>query len=54
MWCLLAIDVTQLSQCHKIEEIWDLGNAILADVVDFGYQKNAVQTMYAGELCIQI
>ena len=35
----LTVDVTKLPQFHKIKEISDLANAILADGVDFGYKK---------------
>ena len=35
----LIVDVTKLPQFDKIKEISDLGNAILADCVDFGYKK---------------
>ena len=42
----LTVDVTKLSQFDKIKEISDLANAILADGVDFGYKKNAVQLTF--------
>ena len=45
----LAVDVAKLSQFDKIKKISDLANAILADGVDFGYKKNAIQTTYEGE-----
>ena len=35
----LTVDVTKLPQFDKIMEILDLANAILANVVDFGYKK---------------
>ena len=38
----LTTDVTKLPQFHKIKEISDLANAILADGVDFDYKKNVV------------
>ena len=42
----LIVDVTKLPQFDKIKEISDLGNAILADCVDFGYKKNVVQLTF--------
>ena len=44
----LTADVTKLPQFDKIKEISDLANAILADGVDFGYKKNAIQTRHDG------
>ena len=44
----LVVEVTKLSQFNKIKEISDLANAILADGVDFGYKKNAVQLTFDG------
>ena len=35
----LTVDVKKLPQFDKIKEISDLSNAILADGVDFGYEK---------------
>ena len=40
----LTADVTKLPQLDKIKEVSDLANAILADGVDFGYKKNAIET----------
>ena len=45
----LTVDVTKLSQFEKIKEISDLANAILANGVDFGYKKYAMQATYEGE-----
>ena len=45
----LAVDVAKLSQFDKIKKVSDLANVILADGVDFGYKKNAIQTTYEGE-----
>ena len=42
----LTVDVTKLPQFDKIKEISDLANAILADGVDFGFKKNAVQLTF--------
>ena len=45
----LTVDVSKLHQSDKIKELSDLANAILADGVDSGYEKNAIQTTYEGE-----
>ena len=45
----LTADVTELPQFYKIKEVLDLSNVILADGVDLGYKKNAIQTTYEGE-----
>ena len=45
----LAVDVAKLLQFDKIKKISDLANVILADGVDFGYKKSAIQTTYEGE-----
>ena len=45
----LTVDVTKLPQFDKIKEISDLSNAILANGVDFGYKKNAVQLTFGNK-----
>ena len=40
----LAVDVTKLLQFDKIKEISDLANIILANGVNLGYKKKAIQT----------
>ena len=47
----LTVDDTKLPQFGKIKEISDLANAILADGVDFGYKKNAVQLTFDNKTC---
>ena len=42
----LTVDVTKLPQFNKIKDTSDLANAILANGVDFGYKKNAVQLTF--------
>ena len=45
----LTVDVTKLPQFDKIKEISDLSNAILANGVDFGCKKNAVQLTFGNK-----
>ena len=45
----LAVDVSKLSKFDKIKKMSDLANAIVADGVNFGYKKNAIQITYEGE-----
>ena len=45
----LTVDVTKLPQFDKIKEISDLSNSILANGVDFGCKKNAVQLTFGNK-----